>query len=170
LKQNGGSVTIGTDSGLRYSERKSESTHASFSVPYDGNTPIDEEIHHIDVYGIEFSLIEQIANLFPELRCQTYSDVSDVDLVTFLHINAKKHLALSEVFKSQNVSANETVIFGDDHNDIDMLRSVGNGVAVANAIPEVKAAAKYACSDCDEDGVARWIEANVLSLNVIYIP
>ncbi|GHU36949.1 haloacid dehalogenase [Clostridia bacterium] len=159
LKQSGGSVTIGTDSGFRYCERKIESTHASFSVLYDGQTLIDEEFHYVDVRGIAFSHIEQIAKQFPELRYQTYSDV---DLVTFLRGNAEKHLALSAVLKSQNISAKEAVAFGDDLNDIEILRECGIGVAVANALNEVKVFAKYTCGDCDEDGVARWIEENML--------
>ena len=52
--------------------------------------------------------------------------------------------------------------FGDDYNDIDMLRACGVGVAVDNALPEVKAAADLLCADCDADGVAHWLETNVL--------
>jgi len=52
--------------------------------------------------------------------------------------------------------------FGDDYNDIEMLRECGIGVAVDNAIYEAKVAADYACGGCDEDGVAKWLEVNVL--------
>jgi ribosomal protein S18 acetylase RimI-like enzyme len=42
-----------------------------------------------------------------------------------------------------------------------MLRECGVGVAVANAIDEAKAAADYICDDCDNDGMAKWLEENV---------
>ena len=52
--------------------------------------------------------------------------------------------------------------FGDDYSDIDLLSYCVNSIAVANAINEVKSVANYVCSDCDEDGVAKWLEENVL--------
>jgi Cof subfamily protein (haloacid dehalogenase superfamily) len=159
LKRNGGSITIGTDSGLRYINRKIEPTHVNFSVPYDAKTPIDEEFHYVDVYGVERSQIMHIAHQFSELRNQTYSDV---DLVTFLHPNAKKHIALAEAQKKLNISCSESVIFGDDSNDIEMLRECGIGVAVANALDNVKSISTFICGDCDNDGVALWLEKNVL--------
>jgi hydroxymethylpyrimidine pyrophosphatase-like HAD family hydrolase len=36
-------------------------------------------------------------------------------------------------------------------------------VAVENAIDEAKAAADYICDTCDNDGVAKWLEENVLT-------
>lgn len=51
------------------------------------------------------------------------------------------------------------IAFGDDHNDIEMLRECGVGVAVANAIDEAKAVADYICDTSDNDGLARWLEA-----------
>lgn len=44
-----------------------------------------------------------------------------------------------------------------------MLKICGTGVAVANAVPDVKKAADCVTLSNDEDGVAEWIEKNVLS-------
>jgi hydroxymethylpyrimidine pyrophosphatase-like HAD family hydrolase len=43
-----------------------------------------------------------------------------------------------------------------------MLSHCGVGIAMSNAIPKCKAAADQICGDCDDDGVARWIEGNLL--------
>ena len=43
--------------------------------------------------------------------------------------------------------------FGDGNNDIEMLKSVGHGVAMANASEEVKAIADDVCGDVAEDGI-----------------
>ena len=61
------------------------------------------------------------------------------------------------------IGLSETAAFGDDYNDIDMLSACGKGVAVENALPEVKAAANEVCGSSEEDGVARWIWDNVLT-------
>jgi len=52
--------------------------------------------------------------------------------------------------------------FGDDWNDIELLRNCGTGIAVANALNEAKAVADYVCASNDEDGVAKWLEEYVL--------
>ncbi len=51
------------------------------------------------------------------------------------------------------LSMQHVVAFGDDINDVDMVQHSGIGVAVENAIAEVKAVAdRYPVSN-DEDGV-----------------
>ena len=55
------------------------------------------------------------------------------------------------------------VAFGDNHNDIGMLRFAGLGVAMGNAHEEVKAEADYVTLSNAEDGVAIAIEEMVLS-------
>lgn len=50
------------------------------------------------------------------------------------------------------------IAFGDNYNDLDLLQSVGWGVAVDNARPEVKAIAKEITLHHKEDGVAAVLE------------
>lgn len=50
------------------------------------------------------------------------------------------------------------VYFGDDYDDIEPIRMCGMGIAVANAIDEVKAAADAVAGSNDEDGAARFLE------------
>ena len=52
----------------------------------------------------------------------------------------------------------EAIYFGDDFDDIEPLRMCGIGVAVANAIEEVKAVADSIAGSNDEDGVACFLE------------
>ena len=53
----------------------------------------------------------------------------------------------------------QVVAVGDGDNDLDMLRSAGLGVAMANATPQALAAADVCTTaDCDHDGVAETIE------------
>ncbi len=51
------------------------------------------------------------------------------------------------------------VAIGDMVNDLPMLRWAGRAVAVANAHPDVLAAADEIIASNDDDGVARYIEA-----------
>jgi HAD superfamily hydrolase (TIGR01484 family) len=58
-------------------------------------------------------------------------------------------------------SAHEVVAFGDMPNDLPMLTWAGTSYAVANAHPDVIAAASHTCASNDEDGVASVLEAIV---------
>lgn len=51
---------------------------------------------------------------------------------------------------------------GDSGNDLPMLRRAGVGVAMGNAAPEVKAAARFVTDTNDNDGVAKALERFVL--------
>ena len=55
-------------------------------------------------------------------------------------------------------SMHEVAAVGDDENDVESLGAVGLGVAMGNALPEARAAAKVAVADNAHDGVAEAID------------
>ncbi|MBX6388442.1 MAG: HAD-IIB family hydrolase [Frankia sp.] len=69
-----------------------------------------------------------------------------------------KAVALAEVAASHGVAAANVVAFGDMLNDLPMLAWAGHSVAVANAHPEVLAAADEITAANDDDGVALVLE------------
>lgn len=73
-----------------------------------------------------------------------------------------KQLGIAYVARHLGVKQEETLAIGDHLNDIEMLQWAGIGVAMGNALPEVKAAADYVTATCREDGVARAVERFVL--------
>ena len=56
----------------------------------------------------------------------------------------------------------ESVYFGDDNDDIEPIKASGLGVAVANGIEAVKSAADFVTESNDDDGVAKFIEQQLL--------
>ena len=60
------------------------------------------------------------------------------------------------------IGQNEVVYFGDDNDDIEPVRNCGVGVAVSNAIRDVLDVADHVAESNDMDGVARFIEENIL--------
>ena len=96
------------------------------------------------------------------LPAYLYTLVSEANLLMIMNRNASKLHAAEAMAGVLNVCLGQTVSFGDDWNDLDLLRACGMGVAVANALPEVKAAARALCATNDEDGPAKWIEENIL--------
>lgn len=80
----------------------------------------------------------------------------------FLPETGGKVQAIRELAKILNISLNEIVAFGDDKNDMEMLKMCGTGVAVDNAVSEVKEIADSVALSNDENGVAEWLAENVL--------
>ena len=66
---------------------------------------------------------------------------------------ASKATGLAILAKELGVSMDETMAFGDHMNDLEMIGAAGCGVAMANAIPEVKAVASRVCPPNTEYGV-----------------
>lgn len=56
----------------------------------------------------------------------------------------------------------DVVAFGDNQNDISMLEAAGTGVAMGNAVDEVKARANVVIGDNTEDSIARFIYSQLL--------
>jgi Cof subfamily protein (haloacid dehalogenase superfamily) len=73
--------------------------------------------------------------------------------------DVSKATTLAAWCAARGIAAAEVVAFGDMPNDAPMLRWAGRSFAVAGAHPEAAAAASDRCGPCDEDGVARAIEA-----------
>ena len=71
---------------------------------------------------------------------------------------ASKGAAIAWLCDHLGVDTADAVAFGDGDNDLSMIRTAGDGVAMANAIPEVLAAADHVTSSCDEAGVAAYLE------------
>jgi len=51
-----------------------------------------------------------------------------------------------------------------DINDLEIISCCGIGIAVENAIDEVKAVAKYVCDIYCSDGVAKWIAEHIIAI------
>ena len=66
---------------------------------------------------------------------------------------ADKANGIRAIAEHMGINISETMAFGDGGNDLTMLRAAGVGVAMGNALDEVKAHADYITSSVDEDGI-----------------
>lgn len=75
---------------------------------------------------------------------------------------ARKGFALVKLGEQLGISKEQIMACGDGSNDTEMIREVGFGVAMANAIDAVKEVADYVTLSNEENGVAKAIEKYVL--------
>ena len=86
----------------------------------------------------------------------------DQPFCRILHKEVSKARALAYLCEKWQINPREVVAFGDDYNDIEMFEFCGYGVAMENAIDELKAVATAVTKSNNHDGVARWLEQHVL--------
>lgn len=78
---------------------------------------------------------------------------SDPHYLEFVRIDADKSTATEFVRQYLGIKKEDVYTFGDQGNDVEMLRSF-QGVAMGNGTDECKKAAKFITKSVDEDGVA----------------
>lgn len=112
------------------------------------------------IFGVENeSEINDIISLLPN---NLYAKIANGYLLQIMSNEATKLNGVKTLAEYYNVSLNDIAAFGDDYDDIEMIKHCGYGVAVANAIEDVIAVSSFITESSDEDGVAKWIEYNVL--------
>ena len=126
---------------------------------------IDEIGHDMDKVQGLFADISQRQAALDELR-----QMGGLTLVSSLHYNIEineegvnKGSSLIELGAQIGIKREEIMAFGDGDNDVDMIREVGFGIAMANADKQVIDVADYVTLSNDEEGVAAAIEKFVLN-------
>lgn len=69
-----------------------------------------------------------------------------------------KSSAIDFIFKKLDLSPEEAAAYGDAQNDAAMLKQVGLGIAMGNAVEELKAIADEVTAGNEEEGIARSLE------------
>lgn len=102
--------------------------------------------------------IEEMNTLKKYITDDLYMLPSENRIITIHNIQSSKMNGIKTLVERYHISPSQIVTFGDDYNDIDMLKFCGIGVAVENALPEVKKAADEITESNEQDGVAKWLE------------
>ncbi len=104
---------------------------------------------------------EDVEFLRAKVPAGMYVTISRDNLAQVMDVEATKVKAIAALTKYWSIEMGQVVAFGDDLNDIDMLKGCGIGVAMGNALDEVKQAADQMCDTNDRDGMAHWLLKNI---------
>ncbi|MGN9865728.1 Cof-type HAD-IIB family hydrolase [Bacillus swezeyi] len=95
-----------------------------------------------------------------------YSRFKEFDLVRWherstdiLPAGGSKAEGIKKVIEKLPFKREDTYAFGDGLNDLQMIEFAGTGVAMGNAVPELKKTADFVTKPVDEDGIAYAVEA-----------
>ena len=108
--------------------------------------------------------VESIRERFGEFplhfKYETWAEFHELAVTS---LEATKKHALMSLCENLQISAENVMAVGDSRNDVPMLQWAKIGVAMANALPEVRDNVRYGTGDHDDDGVAQAIERFVLN-------
>ena len=107
---------------------------------------------------------DQARALAEKYSCRLYS-YRDEELYGFASEKSGKYQALLALGEILHIGPEEMIAFGDDENDYEILQRVGTGVAVDNAISIIRKIADAITESNNDDGVAKYIERELLHLH-----
>ena len=122
-----------------------------------------EEVMKVAVYHHESSekyIYPAVRHLEGTLKVK----VSGANWVDLSHKDAHKGFALQKVQENYGITPEQTLVFGDYNNDLEMMARSDYSFAMANAHPNVLKAAKFKTSNNDSLGVERVLEKLIESL------
>lgn len=110
-------------------------------------------------------LVRDLKGLAEERNFNFLSFDKDFPGYTFLECferEATKARAIHHLARDLQIDPSQIVTVGDNLNDIEMIEFAGLGVAMGNAVPELKAKADWVTASHDEHGVAHLIRERIL--------
>lgn len=155
-------VTVMIPEGDKVFTNRPDAYSVAFETGHNATTPVRDEtlaVTEIDpckvLIGGEQAELERLA---ADLQTRFGNQTEVLFSATFLlEVNAAgitKGNALRGLCEAIGIDIAEAVAFGDNYNDVSMLRAAGLGVAMGNAVPDAKEAADMVTADCLDDGIA----------------
>ena len=105
---------------------------------------------------------EKILKLFPQTVKGVITDKKT--LCQIMNAESSKWIAINSLVDKMGIKKDNIIAFGDDVNDLEMIKNAGTGVAMGNAEEQLKAIANYITDSNVNDGVAKFLKKNVLRM------
>ncbi|HAR80214.1 MAG TPA: hypothetical protein DCR21_05215 [Succinivibrionaceae bacterium] len=118
----------------------------------------DEPFYKLLIAG-DSSALDALRPTIPKVLQENFNIVrSDSDFLEFIAQRSTKGTALKALCSMLGCQVSQAIAFGDGENDLDMLRTAGMGVGMANAQQIVLDNVSYVTLSNDDDGVASVVE------------
>lgn len=161
-------LVISTPKGC-YLERPSEDFETLIRESYHNKYQLTDDFLKEDVPCIKMAIYQKGSirefgegEVIPRWKDRVKACMAGEEWVDFMDAHVDKGKALQFLQEYFGISREETMVFGDNANDIGMLTAGGESYAVENAREEVRENAKYTCPGYQEKGVYTVIAGRLL--------
>lgn len=126
-----------------------------------------EDVPIIKIAAFQKNSIRKLGEeiLIPAFCDKVKATMAGEEWVDYMEVTVDKGHALQTIQEYFNIKREETLAFGDNSNDIGLLKAAGQGFAVENALDEVKAVATGICPSYDKKGVYETVNRLVFGEN-----
>ena len=152
-------VVASTSKGC-FLESKDEDFIRLISESYRNDVTLTDDILAEDADFVKLAIYQKVSIreigesfLIPKWKDKVKTCMAGEEWVDFMDFSVDKGNALKTLQEGLGILPQETMVFGDNENDIGLLLAGGESYAVGNALPVVKEAAKYVCAPYWEQGV-----------------
>ncbi len=149
--------------GSNYNRRRSSSsdTQPAENITSNIRGRILSDEH--DVLKISLSLKDaEKIEYYKGIIAEKYPDMTayraDTTFMEFTAAETSKGIALEKLARYLGIGQEEIFAVGDCENDISMIRYAGLGVAMGNALDDVRESADYVAGSNNEEGLASFLE------------
>ena len=139
-----------------------------YKIIHDLRKPVDDlheviksansGIQKMQIYTLDKELRENLLAALPVIFQNNLFTSSVPNNIEINDLRANKGDGLRFIASHLGLDMSQTMAFGDGLNDISMIKSAGIGVAMGNAVHELKDIADHVTDSCDNDGVAQGIK------------
>lgn len=119
------------------------------------------DIFHIIVKFKNYDLIDKYYSLFDSDKVDVLvmqDSFGDKKWIEIFGEGVSKYSAIRKIMEIEKIDNSDVISFGDGRNDIDMIKNTGVGVAMGNALDEVKIVSDYVTISHNDDGVIYFLK------------
>lgn len=132
-------------------------------LPLDRNAVIKQRLDHLCAWGLP---AEQAITISRQIRC-SLTQLCASDWCNFAAYGCNKESGFRRLLTYLKLPAGRGIAFGDEDCDIGFFKVCGTGVAMKNGDRATKTAADHVTESNEEDGVAVFLERNILEKHII---
>lgn len=103
-------------------------------------------------------LLKENRNVKIENKYCSHLNGQEMWLINVINTSVSKGNGIFGLCKYLKIDIKDSVGFGDDLNDLSMMKTVGFGVAMGNAHPEIKKLAQKVIGNNNESSIAKYID------------
>lgn len=144
--------------GDHHMERIRQVNHMQVEILDDLSRSLPERPLKICVQGARENILKGWEKVRPQVEEKIYAAFSANDYLEAMIRGVNKGTGLQEYADRFQIAPEEIIAFGDNDNDIPMLRYAGRGVAMGNATEGARSAAKFQTGSNDQEGIFQYLE------------
>lgn len=157
LSNNGGFLLNSRDKRFKYGEWK-----ATDCLEYSGNE--GESFEQI-ILSFNKDKLKEVLFYLEQFKNISVNNIDYQDDMCVIDINNKevsKGEVASWLCNYLGIDIDDVMAFGDGENDKSLFSVINKGIAVGNSIDKLKILSKDVALECDENGIYKYIEDNIL--------